>query len=162
MVSVAAFAALVAGCPTGADSDPSTDDAGTLEDGGPIGNDSALPPGSDGAAPPSACSRLTTLCKDGEKCAGAPDCGSKVCFGGVCVAAAPADGTKNGDETDVDCGGSKAPACADGKACVVKSDCTSGVCTANVCQAPRRRTACRTATRPAWIAEARDCRAEVP
>jgi hypothetical protein len=49
---------------------------------------------------------------------------------------APADGVKNGDETDVDCGGSKAPACADTKGCLVKADCTSGVCTNKICQAP--------------------------
>jgi hypothetical protein len=43
---------------------------------------------------------------------------------------------KDNDETDVDCGGSKAPACADGKACLVAGDCTSGVCTSAACKAP--------------------------
>jgi hypothetical protein len=43
---------------------------------------------------------------------------------------------KNGDETDVDCGGSKAPACADGKGCLIAADCLSDVCTGNVCQVP--------------------------
>src|SRR5262249_45453459 len=40
------------------------------------------------------------------------------------------------DETDVDCGGTQAPACADGKSCAIASDCTSSICTAGVCQAP--------------------------
>ena len=39
------------------------------------------------------------------------------------------DGTKNGNETDIDCGGSTVcNACADGKSCENNSDCTSGVC----------------------------------
>ena len=38
---------------------------------------------------------------------------------------------KNGDETDVDCGGKSAPACDDMKACLVKDDCKSGVCSPN-------------------------------
>ena len=37
------------------------------------------------------------------------------------------DQMKNGDETDVDCGGSCA-ACADGGVCAMGSDCLSGVC----------------------------------
>jgi hypothetical protein len=37
------------------------------------------------------------------------------------------DGSKNGDETDVDCGGS-CPRCATGKACLRRKDCQSAVC----------------------------------
>ena len=51
-------------------------------------------------------------------------------------AATPADGIKNGNETDVDCGGPSGPACVDGKGCLATSDCTSGVCTASLCQVP--------------------------
>jgi hypothetical protein len=39
---------------------------------------------------------------------------------------------KDGDETDVDCGGTCAP-CADGKACGGAQDCQNQVCTAGVC-----------------------------
>jgi len=46
------------------------------------------------------------------------------------------DGTKNGDETDVDCGGSRPEKCADGKGCKVGGDCASRVCKASVCAAP--------------------------
>ena len=42
------------------------------------------------------------------------------------------DCAKNGDETDVDCGGS-CKACQDGQACVVAADCLSGVCIAGAC-----------------------------
>ena len=50
----------------------------------------------------------------------------------------PTDGIKNGDETDVDCGGaSDAPRCADGKGCSAGTDCVSQVCKDTKCQAPR-------------------------
>ncbi|PKN58336.1 MAG: hypothetical protein CVU56_06150, partial [Deltaproteobacteria bacterium HGW-Deltaproteobacteria-14] len=45
------------------------------------------------------------------------------------------DGVPNGDETDVDCGGS-CSACGAGQGCAGASDCLSGVCTDGVCQAP--------------------------
>jgi formylglycine-generating enzyme required for sulfatase activity len=54
-------------------------------------------------------------------------------------AAAPRadDGKKNGEETDVDCGGAKGPRCADGKACKGDGDCASDVCKGGTCQAPK-------------------------
>ena len=52
-----------------------------------------------------------------------------------CVAPTCSDGAKDGDETDVDCGGGCGPTCATGKACAVPADCAppntqceSGVC----------------------------------
>jgi hypothetical protein len=42
------------------------------------------------------------------------------------------DGKRDGDETDVDCGGSCAP-CNDGQACVLETDCASQRCSAGVC-----------------------------
>ena len=42
------------------------------------------------------------------------------------------DAKKDGDETDVDCGGSCAP-CNDGQACVLESDCASQRCSAGIC-----------------------------
>lgn len=39
-----------------------------------------------------------------------------------------ADGTRNGDETDVDCGGS-CPRCSLGKNCLTRDDCDSAICT---------------------------------
>jgi hypothetical protein len=47
------------------------------------------------------------------------------------------NGIKDGDETDVDCGGSAAPACVDTKACALARDCTSKVCSATgICEVP--------------------------
>ena len=40
------------------------------------------------------------------------------------------DGTKNGTETDVDCGGGTCKKCSDGDLCAVATDCTSNVCEA--------------------------------
>ncbi len=82
------------------------------------------------------CGRNTTPCADGAKCAGAPDCKGGICRNNVCSSPSPADGVKDGDETDVDCGGSKAPACADGKQCLIGADCTASVCAGGICRAP--------------------------
>jgi hypothetical protein len=57
-------------------------------------------------------------------------CGAagEVCNGrGQCVAASCADTVQNGDETDVDCGGS-CPPCANDDGCLVGDDCSSGFC----------------------------------
>lgn len=45
------------------------------------------------------------------------------------------DGRVNGQESDLDCGGSCA-GCAQGLLCVADGDCASGVCTVNRCEAP--------------------------
>lgn len=120
-VALVAIGLLVAAC----SSTDATEEGGGTEDGG-----------IESGPPPVPCSRLTTVCKEGEKCEGAPDCASGLCRENTCRAVTPADGTKNGDETDVDCGGTASPACADGKDCKVAPDCTSGVCTGDKCQVP--------------------------
>lgn len=117
-VLVALALSTMVGCPSGGDATPE-DDAGA--DSAPVG-------------PP--CSRLTAKCKEGGKCEGAADCESALCRDASCRAVVPADGTKNNDETDVDCGGTQAPACPDNKGCAIAADCASSVCKANVCQAP--------------------------
>ncbi|HVJ89681.1 MAG TPA: hypothetical protein VM580_07735 [Labilithrix sp.] len=88
----------------------------------------------DGGGAP--CGRDGPLCEDGRECEGAVDCTSRVCRSGSCRPARPANGAKDGDETDTDCGGSQSPACADGKQCLGKDDCVSSVCASGICQAP--------------------------
>jgi hypothetical protein len=44
------------------------------------------------------------------------------------------DGMKNGNETDVDCGGSCAQKCATGQMCLAGADCVNGVCSGGTCQ----------------------------
>ncbi|MBL9023290.1 MAG: lamin tail domain-containing protein [Myxococcales bacterium] len=65
-------------------------------------------------------------------CLSGPDCPSGVCQGNTCVAATCTDLARNGDETDVDCGGSCAP-CGLGDDCLVPGDCETGHCQAT-CQ----------------------------
>ena len=46
------------------------------------------------------------------------------------------DSVFNGDETDIDCGGSCPLKCGTGNSCIGSTDCISGVCTSDICQAP--------------------------
>ncbi len=57
------------------------------------------------------------------------------CTGGACTGALASctDGTKNGAETDVDCGGTCSD-CANGKTCATSADCQSAYCASGVCQ----------------------------
>src|SRR5690242_5082084 len=64
----------------------------------------------------------------GESCTTADECRTGVCTGGTCQAATNTDGVRNGDETDVDCGGSAGPTCASGKRCAADTSCASGSC----------------------------------
>jgi len=52
-----------------------------------------------------------------------------------CPAPSCTDGVQDGDETDIDCGGSSCAPCEDGHACGSASDCTSQVCSASLCVA---------------------------
>jgi hypothetical protein len=55
----------------------------------------------------------------------------------MCAAARHDDGLKDGDETDVDCGGGgDAKRCATDRRCAAGTDCESQVCTATKCAAP--------------------------
>jgi hypothetical protein len=55
-----------------------------------------------------------------------PDPGSR---GSSC-----SNGVRDGDETDVDCGGQTCPACANGRACAAAHDCVSLACTDAKCE----------------------------
>jgi beta-glucosidase len=55
---------------------------------------------------------------------------------GISATASCTDTVKNGNETDVDCGGSCAAKCANGRTCSINADCQSGSCVTGVCQAP--------------------------
>ncbi|WP_438007153.1 hypothetical protein WME89_53025 [Sorangium sp. So ce321] len=75
-------------------------------------------------------------CATGLHCDMGSDCQDRVCTGGVCASPTCADGTKNGDETGVDCGKDGCPRCPVGEGCAKPADCASGVCWAGLCQAP--------------------------
>jgi hypothetical protein len=78
------------------------------------------------------CGSCGTKCKSGQTCVKGKcvTTGS----GGQTTPPTPtcADGIKNGNETDVDCGGPTCPKCADGKTCLGATDCQSGVCSGGV------------------------------
>jgi hypothetical protein len=85
-------------------------------------------------------------CEAGEGCLLPTDCESLVCLpsGGAeltCQEATCEDETQNGDETDIDCGGSCEENCGVNHKCEDADDCNSGVCrcteTACLCAAPR-------------------------
>jgi hypothetical protein len=62
--------------------------------------------------------------------------GGTTCDGaGACTVAGGncANGTLDGAETAIDCGGGTCAACASGQACLANSDCLSNKCTGNVC-----------------------------
>ncbi len=44
------------------------------------------------------------------------------------------DGTRNGDESDTDCGGRDCPRCANGRTCKGNEDCQSDSCSSGVCE----------------------------
>jgi hypothetical protein len=77
-------------------------------------------------------------CDVGGACEVSSDCISFVCSGNDagCLAPTCNDMVTNGDETDVDCGGTDCGPCDDGKACELDAHCISGVCDGTVCAAP--------------------------
>ncbi|MFO0679362.1 MAG: hypothetical protein U0169_22735 [Polyangiaceae bacterium] len=76
-----------------------------------------------------------TKCGVNKVCTSSNDCQSGACKqDGTCAANQCSDGTKNGQETDLDCGGATCRPtnpCATGQACLVGADCANGACHAN-------------------------------
>lgn len=74
-------------------------------------------------------------CFDGKACIANTDClgggpnNMGACLNNVCVTPKCNDLNVNGDETDVDCGGSICARCTIGKRCTTGKDCVSGACT---------------------------------
>jgi formylglycine-generating enzyme required for sulfatase activity len=69
-------------------------------------------------------------CAATDSCTASTDCISMVCAQGSCQAPTSTDGVKNGNESDVDCGGTNtgAPKCDTARACASNSDCKSDGC----------------------------------
>jgi hypothetical protein len=53
-----------------------------------------------------------------------------------CPHTCSSDSLHNGNESDVDCGGTECVLCSVGQSCSVPTDCSSGVCDGNVCRTP--------------------------
>jgi hypothetical protein len=83
---------------------------------------------------------FAVTCGPGGSSCEVQECTSEICpqgyvcgFDGCCVPHC-FDGWRNGDEGDVDCGGSCAAKCTAGQHCYGFWDCASGVCVNSVCQ----------------------------
>ena len=74
-------------------------------------------------------------CDVGRACVRDDDCATGMCSGGTCAVAGPTctDGVRDGDETDVDCGGGGCPSCSVGRACSSSFDCQAGACRDGIC-----------------------------
>jgi hypothetical protein len=74
-------------------------------------------------------------CGLGKACNTGADCASGTCAGGLCAATDPtcANGTLDGTESAIDCGGSACLGCGVGATCGVDGDCLTGRCTSGVC-----------------------------
>jgi hypothetical protein len=75
------------------------------------------------------------VCRDiGCNCTSNSDCNSNYCNSdNVCAEASCDDGEHNGDESDVDCGGSCSDKCGRGKMCDIDDDCDTGSCISKRC-----------------------------
>jgi hypothetical protein len=71
-----------------------------------------------------------SACATGKQCTQGPDCASNACdaVSLLCVTNQCVDHRKDGNETDVDCGGGTCPTCATNKKCAQDTDCTSNAC----------------------------------
>lgn len=86
--------------------------------------------GTESIAAGDACRDGSGIClADGScgECARNEDCDSMTCSGGACVPMTCTSGVLDGDESDVDCGGSCAP-CENTFECQADADCVSGAC----------------------------------
>ncbi|MEM9458200.1 MAG: hypothetical protein AAGF11_28755 [Myxococcota bacterium] len=79
-----------------------------------------------------------STCEPGEGCLIYIDCIHLVCDAnlGLCLGPTCDDGTPNGNETDVDCGGPECPGCDVPGQCEMDSDCLSGSCEEGQCVPP--------------------------
>lgn len=77
-------------------------------------------------------------CVIGKRCQGDDDCESGYCTGSpkACAASSCADKLRNGDESDVDCGGEVCAPCGLDQKCRGAADCASNSCTNLVCVKP--------------------------
>jgi hypothetical protein len=92
----------------------------------------------DAFLPPTDAGALDTASKDSTALDSASqDAKADVTFMDVVTMDAPvsvcADGMKNGNETDTDCGGNQCPKCPHGKKCMKNMDCESNHCNNDTC-----------------------------
>lgn len=65
-------------------------------------------------------------------CVNNSDCLSEWCYNNICISPACDDFVLNGDETDLDCGGS-CDSCSENSSCLVNEDCNTMWCDSEIC-----------------------------
>jgi hypothetical protein len=78
------------------------------------------------------CGGAWNACSGLRACAADADCGAVPCVNGACADHC-ADGQRNADESDADCGGTVCGRCPSFKACTVNEDCQSQNCFSGIC-----------------------------
>jgi hypothetical protein len=100
--------------------------------GGNVGNQCGCTQNSNSSTCSGKCGTVYNNCNVAVGCGGCPS--GKTCGGGGsdnvcgCSPSSCCDGSKNGNETDVDCGGGTCKKCPNGDSCNSGSDCVSGNC----------------------------------
>jgi hypothetical protein len=79
-------------------------------------------------SPEGTCLDPAFACDDLRPCESGEDCKNGVCAGGTCQPTSCGDHVKNGNETDIDCGGATCNPCEANKMCNMPSDCASCEC----------------------------------
>ena len=98
-------------------------------------------PTNEPAAAGTSCATGQMVC-DGKgtcvECAFDTDCkvAERICLMNHCVLKTCNNQMKDGQESDIDCGGTDCPPCVTGKDCMMGSDCESKTCTMNTCALP--------------------------
>lgn len=77
--------------------------------------------------------RTCAPCKTDERCAAGTDCESAICTNQICQAPTCTDLAVNGDETDMNCGGT-CPGCELGQRCTDDDDCATKQCVEGICE----------------------------
>lgn len=112
----------------------------TLTSSGGVAGESTMPAYCDngvidGTETDEDCGGACKQCRRGEQCDVHADCENGECTNGRCQDASCDDDVKNGDESDIDCGGEDCMPCQAPRACRADSDCSSKHCEGGLCQA---------------------------
>ncbi|MBN2881588.1 hypothetical protein JXM83_06085 [Candidatus Woesearchaeota archaeon] len=80
------------------------------------------------------CAQQGYRCELGKNCGVHSDCISGFCDNYTCQPSSCDDSVRNGEETDIDCGGSFCLGCGIGSVCSLDSDCASNYCKGGICE----------------------------
>jgi len=73
-------------------------------------------------------------CTIGSYCTDDSECTSEFCYSDKCTEPTCDDDARNGNETDIDCGGERCDRCNIGETCKINLDCSSNLCESRKCK----------------------------